>query len=133
LNALRYLPFALRGLAHRGPPLHLTLFVTGRCNARCRHCFHWKEVAAGVAGPSLEQVQSLADSAARLGPLLWVSFGGGEPTSRAEVAAMLVVATVALPRPRLRACTTTPEFMALKERCLALLHSQTDSAIEDAA
>jgi len=88
LNALRYLPFALRGLAHRGPPLHLTLFVTGRCNARCRHCFHWKEVAAGVAGPSLEQVQSLADSAARLGPLLWVSFGGGEPFLRRDLASL---------------------------------------------
>jgi MoaA/NifB/PqqE/SkfB family radical SAM enzyme len=86
LNALRYLPFALRGLSHRGPPLHLTLFVTGRCNARCRHCFHWKEVAAGVAGPSLEQVGSLADSAARLGPLLWVSFGGGEPFLRRDLA-----------------------------------------------
>lgn len=86
MNALRYLPFALRGLVKRGPPLHLTLFVTGRCNARCRHCFHWKEVAAGVAGPSLEQVRSLADSAARLGPLLWVSFGGGEPFLRRDLA-----------------------------------------------
>jgi ABC-type nitrate/sulfonate/bicarbonate transport system ATPase subunit len=39
---------------------------------------------------------------------------------------------VALPRPRVRTCTTTPEFMALKERCLALLHSQAVS-MEDAA
>src|SRR5579871_2421089 len=46
-----------------------------------------------------------------------------------------IIATipVALPRPRLRACTTTPEFMALKERCLDLLHSQAASDIEDAA
>ena len=29
--------------------------------------------------------------------------------------------TVDLPRPRLRACTTTPAFMAMKERCLELL------------
>jgi ABC-type nitrate/sulfonate/bicarbonate transport system ATPase subunit len=40
---------------------------------------------------------------------------------------------VALPRPRLRACTTTPDFMLLKERCLDLLHSQAQSSIEDAA
>src|SRR6202047_1840167 len=40
---------------------------------------------------------------------------------------------VALPRPRGRACTTTPEFTALKERCLDLLHSQAPAAIEDAA
>jgi MoaA/NifB/PqqE/SkfB family radical SAM enzyme len=85
LDALRYLPFAARGLARRGPPVHLTLFVTGRCNARCRHCFHWREVAAGVEGPSPEQVCALADSAARLGPLLWVSFGGGEPFLRRDL------------------------------------------------
>ncbi|MCE9594694.1 MAG: radical SAM protein [Planctomycetes bacterium] len=86
MNALRYLPFAARVLKRSGPPLHLTLFVTGRCNARCRHCFHWREVAAAVPGPSVEQVQRLADSAARMGPLLWVSFGGGEPFLRADVA-----------------------------------------------
>jgi len=40
---------------------------------------------------------------------------------------------VALPRPRLRACTATPDFMALKERCLDLLHSQAVASIEDAA
>ena len=40
---------------------------------------------------------------------------------------------VALSRPRLRASTTSPEFMALKERCLDLLHSQVIAAIEDAA
>lgn len=85
MNAARYLPFAWRALVKSGPPLHLTVFVTGRCNARCRHCFHWKEVAAGVAGPTLEQMTQLADSAARMGPLVWVSFGGGEPMLRRDL------------------------------------------------
>jgi MoaA/NifB/PqqE/SkfB family radical SAM enzyme len=85
VNVLRYLPFVRRGLLRRGPPLHLTLFVTGACNARCRHCFHWEEVAAGVPGPSVENVAKLADSAARMGPLLWVSFGGGEPLLRRDL------------------------------------------------
>jgi ABC-type nitrate/sulfonate/bicarbonate transport system ATPase subunit len=40
---------------------------------------------------------------------------------------------VALPRPRLRACTATMEFIALKERCLELLHLQAGQSIEDAA
>jgi NitT/TauT family transport system ATP-binding protein len=46
-----------------------------------------------------------------------------------------IIATipVALPRPRLRARTATPDFMALKERCLDLLHSQAAPDIEDAA
>ena len=39
-----------------------------------------------MAGPSLEQVDALADSAARMGPLLWVSFGGGEPFLRRDLA-----------------------------------------------
>jgi MoaA/NifB/PqqE/SkfB family radical SAM enzyme len=88
VNALRYLPFLRRGLLRSGPPLHLTLFVTGACNARCRHCFHWKEVAQGVPGPKLAEVERLADSAARMGPLLWVSFGGGEPFLRRDLAAL---------------------------------------------
>ncbi len=79
------MPFAARGLRHAGPPLHLTLFVTGTCNLRCRHCFHWKEVAAGISGPSLVEVEKLADSAASMGPLLWVSFGGGEPFLRKDL------------------------------------------------
>ncbi len=85
VNPLRYLPFLRRGFAQQGPPLHLTLFVTGVCNLRCKHCFHWKEVAASKKGPSLEQVQQLADSAAQMGPLLWVSFGGGEPFMRKDL------------------------------------------------
>src|SRR6266436_2911218 len=46
-----------------------------------------------------------------------------------------IIATiaVALPRPRLRAGTATPDFMALKEHCLDLLHSQAPPDIEDAA
>jgi MoaA/NifB/PqqE/SkfB family radical SAM enzyme len=86
LNALRYASFAARGFVRRGAPLHLTLFVTGRCNLRCRHCFHWKEVAEGVEGPSALEVERLAESAARMGPLLWVSFGGGEPFLRRDLA-----------------------------------------------
>ena len=46
-----------------------------------------------------------------------------------------IIATipVALPRPRLRACTATSDFMALKERCLDLLHTQAVASVEDAA
>lgn len=83
---LRYLPFVTRGLRAAGPPIHLTVFVTGACNLRCRHCFHWREVAAGVPGPALEDLQRLADSTARMGPLLWVSLGGGEPFLRKDLA-----------------------------------------------
>ena len=45
-----------------------------------------REVAEGVEGPSLKQVERLAESAAGMGPLLWVSFGGGEPFLREDLA-----------------------------------------------
>jgi MoaA/NifB/PqqE/SkfB family radical SAM enzyme len=85
MNALRYLPFALKPFGGAGVPVHLTLFVTGACNLRCRHCFHFQEVADSVPGPELEQVRTLAESCARLGPLVWVSFGGGEPFLRRDL------------------------------------------------
>lgn len=85
MRTLRYLPFLKRGFVHAGPPLHLTVYVTGRCNLRCRHCFHWKEVLEGAPGPSLEQFEQLAASTGRMGPLLWVSFGGGEPFLRDDL------------------------------------------------
>jgi ABC-type nitrate/sulfonate/bicarbonate transport system ATPase subunit len=44
----------------------------------------------------------------------------------------LIEIAVALPRPRLRTCTTSPGFIAVKERCFDLLHSQI-SPFEDAA
>ena len=86
MEGLAYAPFARRILFRRGPPLHLTLYVTGQCNLRCRHCFHWREVEEGVPGPPLPGLEKLADSLARTGPLLWVSFGGGEPFLRADLA-----------------------------------------------
>jgi len=43
-------------------------------------------VAQGVEGPSAAEVERLAESAARMGPLLWVSFGGGEPFLRRDLA-----------------------------------------------
>jgi len=86
VSALRYWPFARRVLSPSGPPIHLTLYVGGACNLRCRHCFHWKEVAASAPGPALADLQRLADSLARTGPLLWVSLGGGEPFLRSDLA-----------------------------------------------
>lgn len=85
MSTASYLPFVWRALARRGAPIHLTVFVTGRCNARCRHCFHWREVEAGLAGPSADQIERLAASCERMGPLLWVSFGGGEPFLRRDL------------------------------------------------
>ncbi len=84
-SVVRDLQMALRGVRRAGL-LHLTLFVTGRCQLRCRHCFHHAGVAAARPGPSAEEVERLAASTEAFGPLLWVSFGGGEPYLRSDLA-----------------------------------------------
>lgn len=58
-------------------PSHLVLFVTSRCNARCRHCFvenNDKEV-------SLEQIKKISKN---LGYIHYLSITGGEPSLRSD-------------------------------------------------
>ncbi|MBI3818290.1 MAG: radical SAM protein [Planctomycetes bacterium] len=83
MGAASYLPFLKRAFAVDGPPVHLTLYVTGRCNARCRHCFHWKEVDANVEGLPLQAMQRIAKTIG--GELLWLAFAGGEPFLRDDL------------------------------------------------
>jgi MoaA/NifB/PqqE/SkfB family radical SAM enzyme len=73
-----------RSLFLKTRPIHLTFFVTARCNARCPFCFY--EVAREAKGgqPELtrEEVRRVARS---LDPLLWVLFSGGEPFLREDL------------------------------------------------
>lgn len=71
--ALRFLPFVFR--KHR--PIHLTLFLTKRCNARCQHCFYINqdESPSKSNEMSLEEYEKLSRS---MGSLIWLAFSGGE-------------------------------------------------------
>lgn len=77
----RYLPAVL----WKRRPLHLTLFVTRRCNAHCPYCFY---LAAAGCEPapapelSLDEYERLAPT---VGPLLWLAFSGGEPVLRRDL------------------------------------------------
>lgn len=83
MNPLRYVPFAPRILVKRGLPIHLTFFVTNRCQCRCRHCFHWQELNRNPEREmSLAKIDRVAHS---LGPLLWLSLTGGEPFLREDL------------------------------------------------
>jgi radical SAM protein with 4Fe4S-binding SPASM domain len=62
--------------------LHLTFFVTRRCDARCGFCFSRGRAPAG--GPELATAE-IARLAPSVGPLLWLSFSGGEPTLRGDL------------------------------------------------
>ncbi len=79
-SALRFLPQVLL----RNRPVHLTLFVTARCNARCEFCFtRAREDAAAGRELSLEEITRLSRS---VGTLLWLAFSGGEPYLREDIA-----------------------------------------------
>ena len=65
-------------IAWKRRPIHLTFFVTRKCNARCPYCFYLQ--GAEMAEPdsaelSLEEIGNISGS---LGSLLWLAFSGGE-------------------------------------------------------
>ncbi len=74
---LRYLPALY--LKHR--PLHLSVFVTNRCNARCGFCFY--ETNHPVQEMTLEEYRAMARGIK--GPLLWLAFSGGEVFLREDI------------------------------------------------
>jgi len=60
----------------------LIFFVTGRCNARCRHCFYWRNLGAAHEGLSLEAIETISRTMPKFSTLL---LSGGEPTLRADL------------------------------------------------
>lgn len=58
-------------------PIHLTLFLTRRCNARCAFCFYRDGAEPAARSPELtaEEFGRLAIGG---GPLLWLALSGGE-------------------------------------------------------
>ncbi len=66
----------------RGLPLHLTFFVTARCNAKCKHCFYWDSLNKGQTDLTLEEIDKVASSMKRV---MWVAFTGGEPFLRKDL------------------------------------------------
>ncbi|MFC1814971.1 radical SAM protein [Thermodesulfobacteriota bacterium] len=64
-------------------PLYLIVFVTYRCNARCRTCFYHEQVDSPPSQDlPLEFYEKVAPS---LDPLGWLHLSGGEPFLRADL------------------------------------------------
>jgi len=85
MGASGYLKFAKKLFLKRGSsPLYLVLFVTDRCNARCKHCL----LADGVHKPdksselTLEEIEALSK---KMDPLLFLLPTGGEPFLRDDL------------------------------------------------
>ncbi len=83
--ALRFLPHVL----WKRRPIHLTLFVTSRCNARCQHCFYINRDKTPLKenemspemSPEMSSEMSLNEYeklSRGMGSLIWLAFSGGE-------------------------------------------------------
>lgn len=87
MNALYRIPRYLHKckIAHSKleTPLQLILFVTNRCNARCKHCFYWKETAKKEKEITLKEFEKIAYSLKN--PLKLLIVTGGEPYLRGDL------------------------------------------------
>jgi MoaA/NifB/PqqE/SkfB family radical SAM enzyme len=73
-----------RALFLKKRPVHLTFFVTRRCNARCPFCFYAerRDAEGGAPELSLDEIRRVAGS---MDELLWVLFSGGEVFLREDL------------------------------------------------
>lgn len=82
-----YSPFRhIRDIFWKGRPIHLTFFVTRRCNSQCPFCFYLRsnDIPASIRPElSLPEIEKISSS---LGSLLWLAFSGGEIFLRDDLA-----------------------------------------------
>jgi MoaA/NifB/PqqE/SkfB family radical SAM enzyme len=78
------LPLLARRMVRRNKPVQLILFVTARCNLRCKMCFYWEPIenASKQQELTLAEIETLARS---MDPFLWLQIGGGEPFIREDL------------------------------------------------
>ncbi len=81
-----YSPFRhMNSIFWKKRPIHLTFFLTRRCNAKCPFCFYLKaDVHAGGQDPelSLDEIELISKS---MDTLLWLAFSGGEIYLREDI------------------------------------------------
>ncbi len=62
-------------------PVHLILFITDHCNAKCGTCFYWQNLNQGEA----LQPDIFKRFREAMGELVWLDISGGEPFLRKDI------------------------------------------------
>jgi len=65
-------------------PMHITFFVTGMCNLKCKMCFYWQNIANAnpVKELKLDEIEKISSN---FKDMIWLSITGGEPFLRNDV------------------------------------------------
>jgi len=63
-------------------PFHFVHFVTAKCNARCSHCFYYKNLNKKRNELTLEEIEKLCKS---MGNVYYLGLTGGEPFLRKDL------------------------------------------------
>jgi MoaA/NifB/PqqE/SkfB family radical SAM enzyme len=77
----KYLDFFLGKLSGKIRWGYVIFFVTNRCNAKCKHCFYWKNLNKKDE-LSLDEIERISD---RLGTVQVLLLSGGEPVLRSDL------------------------------------------------
>lgn len=64
-------------------PENLIFFITNKCNARCKHCFYWKELNKKDSELTLSQIKKIVSSLKNR--IETLSLTGGEPFLRKDI------------------------------------------------
>lgn len=85
MNTWGYAWDLVRAYFRPNEPSYLILFVTARCNARCKMCFYWEPIEQSPSRRelSLSEIEAIARD---LPHLLQVTISGGEPFLRHDLA-----------------------------------------------
>ena len=67
--------------AHTKSPREMIIFVTNKCNAKCKHCFFWKELNYDMEEMTIEQFKKIANQL----NLDYLNLTGGEAFLRDDI------------------------------------------------
>lgn len=67
---------------HNTLPNYLIFFITNKCNARCDHCFYWKNLNNKKEELSLEEIKKISKT---MSNLYHINLTGGEPFLRTDL------------------------------------------------
>lgn len=65
-------------------PTYVILFVTGRCNCRCNHCFYWQSIMNSQKSSELrlDEIKKISENFRHI---KYLSITGGEPSMRDDL------------------------------------------------